>query len=114
MLNVTLRKTAAAVGLAAAMIGASAEAISAAQQNFRVYNETGRTMVGLWVSEADSDYWGNNILSRALPDDYNTAVVFPNGSSDCLFDIAAKFSDGSTAEDYGVNLCQVAYYTFYP
>lgn len=114
MLNTIVRKTVAIAGLTISMIGALPETIMAAQQDFRVHNQTGRTMVGLWVSETESGYWGNNVLSRTLPSGYNTIIYFPHGASSCWFDIAAKFNDGSTAEDYEVNLCRVANYTFYP
>lgn len=114
MLNLALRKMVAATGVTVSLLGALPETASAAWQNFRVHNRTGRTMVRLWVSESDSTRWGDNVLSRTLPNGYNTMVVFPYGSSDCLFDIAARFNDGSTSENYDVNLCRVADYTFYP
>jgi hypothetical protein len=114
MLNIALRKAVAIASLTIPMVGALPETTMAARQDFRVHNQTGRTMVGLWVSDSDNGYWGDNILNRMLPSGYYTTVFFPNGSSSCWFDIAAEFSDGSTAKDYGINLCRVANYTFYP
>jgi len=111
--NSVLRNAIAIASLTIPMAGVVPQTALAAQQDFRVYNQTGRTMVGLWVSDSGKSVWGKNVLSRTLPSGYHTTVFFPNGASSCLFDISAKFNDGSTAEDYQVNLCAVENYTFY-
>jgi hypothetical protein len=113
MLKQTLRNTIAIASLALPMTMSLVQPALAALQDFTVHNQTGRTMIGLWVSNSGSNRWGDNVLDRTLPDNYRTRIVFPNGASHCMFDLAAKFSDGSSAQDYQVNLCRVSQYTFY-
>lgn len=109
----SLLKTAVVASFLLPSVMVSPQSALAAQQDFTVHNQTGATLVGLWVSDSGRDVWGRNLLSRPLPSSGSTFVWFDENTTSCLFDIKATFSDSSSTEDYQIDLCSVSDYTIY-
>ncbi len=75
-------------------------------------NRTGTTLTSLQTAPAQSRSWQANILLTELVSGAETEVKVANSRQDCRRDIKAVFSDGSTLEDYDVDLCKNDIYTF--
>ncbi len=70
-----------------------------------VRNTTGHMMIGVYASNRDRSTWGPNLLRRSVPSGYEITVNTDDGSGYCIYDLRAKFGDGSTAEHRHINLC---------
>jgi hypothetical protein len=87
----------------------SARPVYADHFNFTFSNESGKTIVDLYVSPAYSDFWGEDVLGQSvLPSREHTRVNFPDqdANSPCFWDIKAVYEDGTSAEKQSHNLCQ--------
>ncbi|WP_299951539.1 hypothetical protein [uncultured Ruegeria sp.] len=80
---------------------------------FILSNESSVSLTGFYVSSASTIAWEENLLSGdrlAAGDDIDVTIA--DGLLTCSYDIRGVFSDGSTAEDYDVNLCDLGEYTY--
>jgi len=87
----------------------------AQQYNRRVtiVNAASITMMYFYASNVDRTTWEEDILGTSvLPAGRSVVINIDDGSGYCLFDFRAVFADGSEAIQYGVNVCEVATFTF--
>ncbi|MEM9061156.1 MAG: hypothetical protein AAGD13_11915 [Pseudomonadota bacterium] len=100
---------------AALIAGAIALGTAAAAEDleFMLVNASSADLVGFYVSAADSDIWEDNLLTGGfLAPDYEIGVMISDGLTTCIYDIRGEFEDGSTAEGFGLDLCEMGEYTF--
>ena len=103
-----------------AFFAASALALSAAGEpalaqdlDFLLVNDSSADLVEFNVSIAASDAWEGNLTGGSfLAPGYEIDVVIADGQTTCVYDIRGVFSDGSSAEDYDLDLCGLGEYVF--
>lgn len=99
---------AAAVALLAVQAPAFAEDLE-----FLLVNEGSANLVEFNVSPASSGNWEENLLDGGvLESGYEVGVLIADGATTCVYDIRGGFADGSEAEDYGLDLCELGEYSF--
>jgi len=80
---------------------------------FLLINESSSDLVGFNVSPASAGSWEENLLDGGyLPPGNEIDVIIADGLSTCIYDIRGVFADDSTAEDYGLDLCELGEYSF--
>ena len=106
MLNWKILLTAGAVALATAA--------PAAAEYLRIVNRSGSTITAIWTSASSNNSWENELLrGRRLGNGQYYEMNIRN-VIDCNYDLRVQWADGYTAEDYGINICQVDVYTIRP
>ncbi|WP_282120410.1 hypothetical protein [Ruegeria atlantica] len=104
-------KMRAAAALAATVLMATSA--FAEDLEFLVVNDSSADLVEFNVSPASSDSWEGNLLRGGyVAPDYEIDVVIADGLTTCVYDIRGAFDDGSSAEDFGLNLCDLGEYVF--
>lgn len=93
--------------IALSLVALTAETALASKYDFTAYNDSGFSIVRLYVSESWLDTWGYDLTgSTSLPSGYSTGITFGNMSPyTCFYDFRAVFSNGSVIEDRAVNVC---------
>ncbi|WP_264213812.1 hypothetical protein [Leisingera thetidis] len=100
--------TAAAAALLALQAPAFAEDL-----DFLLINDSSADLVEFNVSPASSGSWEDNLIDGGyLAPGYEIGVLIADGATTCVYDIRGSFADGSEAEDYGLDLCDLGEYTF--
>lgn len=110
-----MSKSIVRAGLATCLALVLATGVSSAQENrkVKVINETNHTIVHLYGSNAGEKSWQEDILGQdVLKPGQSVVVNFDDGSGYCKFDVLAKFSDGTKAEQHGVDVCKDAVLRF--
>ncbi|KIC41128.1 hypothetical protein RA27_10865 [Ruegeria sp. ANG-R] len=80
---------------------------------FLLYNDSSSDLVEFNISPASSGDWENDLLEGGyLAPGYEIGVDIADGLTTCIYDIRGIFADGSEAEDFGLNLCDLGEYTF--
>ncbi|SLN44305.1 hypothetical protein [Ruegeria meonggei] len=80
---------------------------------FLLHNDSSSDLVEFNISPASSDDWEEDLLADGyLAPGYETGVDIVDGLTTCIYDIRGIFADGSEAEDFGLNLCDLGEYTF--
>ncbi len=77
-------------------------------RDFSLNNSTGNVLTELYVSPADRDTWGPDILGVDILRPRESAEIrfSPRTSNEgCIYDIRAQWSDGKITELYDYNLC---------
>ncbi|MCT7949542.1 hypothetical protein NG798_07070 [Ancylothrix sp. C2] len=109
MFQQSLRNILLGATLAAPMLALNAPHAQAQDiRDFSVNNATGRVLTELYVSPADRDTWGPDILGvDVLPPRESVEVRFsPRTSAEgCIYDIRAQWDDGKISDLYDYNLC---------
>lgn len=79
----------------------------------RIVNNTSTTLVYFYASNVDRTTWEEDILgSSVVPSGSSVMINIDDGSGYCRYDFRAVFSDGSEMIRAGVNVCEVATYTY--
>ncbi|WP_416666113.1 hypothetical protein [Egbenema bharatensis] len=92
------------------VLGTASEAL-ADQRDFTVYNQTNQDIYYLYVSDSNSNYWGDDVLgSSVLPSGNSLFIYFDDYSNSCLYDIRAIAANGAELDARQVNLCQISEY----
>jgi len=83
-------------------------------QDFVLVNNTGITIYDLYVAEADSAQWGEDILGdQILNDGEELEINFSGyGDNECLFDILIGDTEGNYFWWEDFNLCELHTITF--
>ena len=80
----------------------------ATNQNFVMRNNTGQTIMRVFVSPVTSNNWEEDVLgSNVLPDRETLRINFNRSEDECNWDIKVDLADGSSREQRNVNLCRV-------
>ena len=97
--------------LPAAVVALAAFATPAMAEVFRVYNQTGMSITGVWFTSERVDVWdaerlrGNRVGSGQY---YQASIPNPIG---CVYDLRVQYSNGQMEEFYGINICGSGSYT---
>ena len=94
---------------AAALVAATCSATIAwaGEQDFRIINRTGHTVMTLNVSPSDETAWGPDILGvDVLANGESADISFDRDEDRCLWDIRVTYDDGDTGDWRQVNLCE--------
>jgi hypothetical protein len=79
----------------------------ACDKNFKVYNDTDKSMTKFFVSPEKSDNWEENVLSGDIEPDTSLPVDMTSDTrNNSLYDVKAVFDDGTKSEGYKINLCR--------
>ena len=92
---------------AACLLGFAAPAF-AGQQDFTLNNETGKGITHVYVSEATSQEWGDDVLGAevALEDGEASEISFDGYEDDvCKFDVKITLEDGKSWTVSNIDLC---------
>jgi len=91
-----------------------ANSLFAQAQDFVLVNNTGITIYDLYVAEADSAEWGEDILAeQILNDGEELEISFSGyGDNDCLFDILIGDTEGNYFWWEDFDLCELHTITF--
>ncbi len=97
----------------AAALALSTPVAYAQDLEFMLGNETSADLVEFNVSIAETDMWEENLLEGAyLAPGYEVGVLIADGENTCVYDIRGVFSDETSFEEYGLDLCDMGGYTF--
>ncbi|NVO55693.1 hypothetical protein HW561_07820 [Rhodobacteraceae bacterium B1Z28] len=90
-----------------------ATAAHAEDLEFVLVNDSSSDLVEFNVSPASSGNWEGDLLdSGYLAPNYEVGVLIADGLQTCVYDIRGVFDDGSSVEDYSLDLCDLGEYTF--
>jgi hypothetical protein len=87
----------------------------AAQHEFSVVNNMGRTVTRLVSSGANEDDWGIDMLAmQTRPNGATGRVSVGRSDGQCLWDLRATLEGGETRDWRGLNLCELSSVTLTP
>jgi hypothetical protein len=90
-------------------LAVTAQKANAHPLDFTFKNSTNYPVYELYVSSNNTDSWEEDVLAEdILPANHSTRINFSGDPGSCLFDIKAVFKDGSSMEDYEIDLCTVS------
>jgi hypothetical protein len=108
-----LLRLAASFGLSASIGLLAALPATALDRRVEIINNTGFTIVEFYGSNAGSKSWEEDILGPdLLPSGSSFVVNFDDASGFCKFDFRAVFDDGDALERRGINICEIATFTY--
>jgi hypothetical protein len=108
-----LVRVAASFGLLASIGFLTALPATALDRRVEIINNTGFTIVEFYGSNAGSKSWEEDILGPdLLPPGSSVVVNFDDASGFCKFDFRAVFDDGEALERRGINICEIATFTY--
>jgi len=76
-------------------------------RDFDLTNATGYPIKTMLIDESASNVWGNNELDSILNDGSTVRVKFGKGDKGCKWDMKVTFTDDSSAEWHGFDLCTI-------
>lgn len=86
----------------------------AGDQDFVLVNNTGVDINNLYVSPANSDKWGDDILGEdALPDGQSATVTFSHEADECVWDFMVKDEQGTGIQWTDIDLCKYSKITLH-
>lgn len=87
----------------------SAKNSSAQALSFDVVNNTGVTLVDVFVTPAETNNWGNDILPNSLFEDNSTITVSipADYGQTCLFDMKITDAVGGHVTFTGIDACKL-------
>lgn len=101
--------------ITAALSSMLAGAALAANRKVDVINKTGGTMTSFFASSSGTDNWEEDMLDNDTLDNGETLEAdIDDGTSACIYDFKAVFSDGSSVIKKKVNVCEIGKFTFLP
>lgn len=113
MLDKLARNALMATAMSLPMLSLSSQsALAQDRRDFSVYNNNELEITRLYVSSADSEYWGRNRLNSPLLAGESTKFTFNNVSNQCMYDVRAVYSNG-TYDQGRYNLCTTYFIYFY-
>lgn len=92
----------------------AAVALFAGAQDFTLVNKTGFTIASLYISPADADNWGEDILGRdTLPTDNSVNIHFNRQEKAALWDLRVEDADGDSYTWENFNLLKISAITIF-
>ncbi|MGO1079422.1 hypothetical protein [Inquilinus sp. CA228] len=93
-------------------LAAATPAMAADELEFTLTNATSVSATEFYVSPVNVDDWEDNLLEgKYLPAGNEVTVTIGDGRRTCTYDLKTVFEDGRTAENDGINLCELGKYT---
>lgn len=112
MIQNLLRKALVVSMLVLPMVSLTARNASAQDLQFTLKNQSGGTLTEFYVEVSSDSTWGENLLTTTIESGESGTVTIADGQTACTYDILGVFSDGTKAEDYGLDLCKLGSYTY--
>ena len=107
-------KTILALCTTAMLLLAGAHNSLAADQDFTVVNKTGVEIYALFVSPADQNEWGEDILGKdTLPAGESTEIEFDPEEEAAKWDLRIQDKDGNAIEWTDLDLTEIAKVTLF-
>ena len=92
----------------------AASAVFAADQDFTLVNSTGVEIHALYVSPADQNDWGEDILGQdTLPSGQSTDIEFDPEEEAEKWDLRVEDQDGNSIEWTDLDLIEISKVTLY-
>jgi hypothetical protein len=79
----------------------------AEDRDFDLVNATGYPIKTVLIDEAASDSWTDNMLGDVMNEGDTVRMHFGKGDKGCKWDMKVTFTDASTAEWHGFDLCSI-------
>lgn len=99
--------------LPAAIVFLTALPAHALDRRVLIVNETDYTIVEFYGSHVGRKVWEEDILGAdVLPSGSSVIINFDDGSSYCMFDFKAVFSDGDIVVSEEKNVCELERFTY--
>ena len=90
-------------------VAVSLTTVSAGDQDFSLVNRTGLTVVELYVSPANDDHWGEDVLGRdVLKNGETVDIKFSRSEDTCNWDIKIVDDDEDDVVWEDFNLCKIS------
>jgi hypothetical protein len=90
------------------LLAAGMVTVSAGDQDFTLRNRTGYTIDQVYVSAANDNDWGEDILGKdSMKDGVSTAIHFSRRESTCKWDLKVVFDDSENAIWEDFDLCKI-------
>ncbi|WP_144055484.1 hypothetical protein [Octadecabacter antarcticus] len=97
--------------VAAAAVCVAGSAAVAQDIAYELNNNSGYTVMYVYTSPSNADYWGDDILgAQVLASGYMTTVYIHDDSDQCDYDIKFVFDDGDELTDQ-IDICDLGSYT---
>ena len=96
-----------AVALLVAVVLAGSAAVFAGDQDFTLINKTGLTIDEVYVSPANDNSWGEDVLGRdTLGNGEKVDITFSRKESECVWDLKIVDEDNDDVVWEDINLCK--------
>lgn len=100
------------LALSFAAVMATSPAVAQSKLDFTLLNRTGLVIKELYVSPANVDAWGEDILGRdVLPHDESLDVSFSRSAKSCMWDMRIVDEDDDAIEWGNLDFCKAAHIT---
>jgi len=97
------------LGLVAAVLLSAAAATAQGKQDFVLVNRTGLIIAELYVSPADDDEWGEDVLGRdILKDGEKVEITFSRREKACKWDLKIVDEDDDSVTWEDIDLCKAS------
>src|SRR4051812_17973924 len=74
-------------------------------RDFDLINNSTSPISAVYVSPADDDDWGANVLTDNINPGELRGILFQDELATCLYDVRVEFADGSNGELRDLDLC---------
>ena len=99
--------------VAVALLVVGAVSANAFDRRVVIVNKTSATINEFYASNTGARNWQEDIFgTEALPSGHEVTINIDDGSGFCKYDFRAVFEDGSESVQRGVNVCEVARFSF--
>ena len=101
------------IALALAMLIGGAVAVQAANQDFRLVNNTGLSFTHLYLAPSRTKNWSGDILGMSkVGNGSSTMIRFKAGSRYCVYDVMVRDAAQRPFIVPNINLCKIHALTF--
>lgn len=88
--------------------GVAGAASAQGKQDFTLYNKTGYTIDQVYVAPSSSTDWEDDVLGQdQLANGQNIHITFSRSDKSCKWDLKVTWTDKSSSEWSGFDLCSV-------
>jgi hypothetical protein len=102
------------LGLCVAVVCAVSLAAVGGDQDFVVINKTGLTIDEFYVSPADDNEWGEDVLGKAVLNNNESAEIkFSRKETDCVWDLRIVDEDDDEVVWSDIDLCKASEITLF-
>lgn len=89
-------------------VGVAGAASAQGKQDFTLYNKTGYTIDQVYVAPSASSDWEDDVLGQdQLANGKNVHITFSRSDKSCKWDLKVTWTDNSSSEWSGFDLCSV-------
>jgi hypothetical protein len=89
------------------VVAASVVMMARGDQDFDLINRTGLTITSLYVSPANDNHWGPDILGRDVMKNGESATIkFPKHQDACMWDLKIDDEEGDSVVWEDIDLCK--------